>query len=295
LTSRIDGDLTTIRAGFAGMNAAQLESGNRQLQVMAGEPFTLEFHVTRTGIRVFGNGKATGGINFAPDRFPPGAIGLFVATGGVSIRKLEIKEAALAAPPVAVAPLPMPKQGFVSLFNAKDLTGWQAHPKRPGNWRVDNGILIGSAPNGGSLYSTRGDYQDFHLRAEARINDKGFSRVFVRAAYDPAKIPFKVLGYEALINQRPVGDKIGTLRATSVMGTAVTLAAEAQTRAGDWFVLEVVAKGDRVTVSVNGRPVADFVDDKREFARKGHIVLHQDANAALEFRKVEVRDLADAK
>ncbi len=117
----------------------------------------------------------------------------------------------------------------------------------------------------------------------------------MRAAYDPAKIPFKVLGYEAMINQRPVGDKIGTLRATSVTGTAVTQAAESQTRAGEWFVLEVVAKGDRVTVSVNGKPVADFVDDKGDFARKGHLVLHQDANAAIEFRKVEVRELSDAK
>ena len=212
-------------------------------------------------------------------------------------RKIEIKEfkPAVAAPPVAEVPPPMPKEGFVALFNAKDLAGWQAHPKRSGDWHVEGGILIGSAPNGGSLYSTRGDYQDFHLRAEARINDKGFGRVLVRAAYDPAKIPFKVLGYEAMINQRPVGDKIGTLRATSLTGTAAKPAAESQTRAGDWFVLEVVAKGDRVTVSVNGKSVADFVDDKGEFARRGHIVLHQDANAVLEFRKVEVRDLSDAK
>jgi hypothetical protein len=296
LTSRIDGDLTTIRAGYAGRDAAKLESGNRQIEVMAGEIFTLEFQVTRDSIRIFGNGNVTGGIGFAPDAFPPGgALGLYVAKGGVSIRKLEIKEETIAAPTVAALPPPMVKEGFAALFNAKDLTGWQAHPKRPGNWHVDNGVLTGSAPNGGSLYSTRGDYQDFHLRAEARINDKGFSRIFVRAAFDPAKIPFKVLGYEALINQRPVGDMIGTLRAASVTGTAITQAAESRTRAGDWFVLEVVAKGARVTVSVNGKPVADFVDDKGEFARQGHIVLHQDANAALEFRKVEVRDLSDAK
>ncbi len=166
LTSRIEGDQTTIRAGFAGIDASERESGNQQLQVMAGVPFTLEFQVKKDGMRIVGNDKVTGGINFAPDRFAPGAIGLFVAKGGVSIRQLEIKEAAMAAPPVAVVPAPPPpmaKEGFVSLFNAKDLTGWQAHPKRPGDWRVDNGILIGSAANGGSLYSTRGDYQDFHF------------------------------------------------------------------------------------------------------------------------------------
>jgi hypothetical protein len=156
-------------------------------------------------------------------------------------------------------------------------------------------VLIGSAPNGGALYSTRGDYQDFHLRAEARINDKGFGRVFVRAGYDPSKVPFKVHGYEVLINQRPVGDKMGNLRAINAMSVVVTQAAESEARAGDWVLLEIVARGDRVTVSVNGKAVADFTDDKAAFARKGHIALHQDANAVLEFRKVEVRDLSDAK
>jgi hypothetical protein len=214
----------------------------------------------------------------------------------VEYRKIEIKEfkPAAAAPPPPEMP-PVGKDGFAALFNAKDLTGWQAHPKRSGDWRVEGGVLIGSAPAGGSLYSARGDYQDFHLRAEARINDKGFGRVFVRAAYDPTKSPFKVLGYETLINQRPVGDKLGTLRATSAMSSVVTQAAESDARGSDWFVLEIVARRDRVTVSVNGKAVAEFADDKGELARRGHIVLHQDANATIEFRKVEVRDLSDAK
>ncbi len=224
----------------------------------------------------------------------------------VEYRKIEIKEFKPAValppppegvkpPPKAEVPRPVVKEGFVQLFNAKDLTGWQAHPKRPGNWRVEGGVLIGSAARGGSLYSTRGDYGDFHLRAQARINDKGFGRVFVRADYEPAKVPFKVLGYEVLINQRPLGDKIGTLRATSARRSMVTQAAEAQVRAGDWFLLEVVARGNRVTVSINSKAVAEFTDDRGEFARTGHIALHQDANAVIEFRNVEVRDLSGAK
>ncbi len=36
------------------------------------------------------------------------------------------------------------KGGFQLLFNGKDLTGWKTHPKQPGDWRVEDGILVGS-------------------------------------------------------------------------------------------------------------------------------------------------------
>ncbi len=217
-----------------------------------------------------------------------------MGTGTLEFRKIEIKvlnAVAVAPPPVMKDAPQVVKEGVVPLFNGKDLTGWQPHAKRPGNWRVENGILIGSAPIGGSLYSTRGDYQDFHLRAELRINDKGFGRIFGRATYDPTKIPFKVLGYEVLINQRPLGDKTGSLTARSAAQTSSTQAKEAPAPAGEWIALEVIAKGDLVTVKVNGNVVAEFQDDKRQFARSGHIALHQDANATIEFRKVEIEDL----
>jgi hypothetical protein len=34
--------------------------------------------------------------------------------------------------------------GFVSLFNGRDLTGWKMHGTQPGKWRVENGVLRGS-------------------------------------------------------------------------------------------------------------------------------------------------------
>jgi hypothetical protein len=43
------------------------------------------------------------------------------------------------------------------------------------------------------------------MESSWEAHDKGFGRVFFRAAYDPTKAPFKVLGHEMLINQRPLG------------------------------------------------------------------------------------------
>src|SRR3954447_22136873 len=82
--------------------------------------------------------------------------------------------------------------GWLQLFNGKDLTGWKMAPK-PGNgiseltekkvdgkvvafegtvkgkkiplWRVEDGTIIGGGPST-HLFSERGDYVDFHYRVE---------------------------------------------------------------------------------------------------------------------------------
>ena len=50
---------------------------------------------------------------------------------------------------------PAPAEGFVPLFNGKDLTGWKAHPDAAGDWKVEDGILIGRGPKVSHLYSER--------------------------------------------------------------------------------------------------------------------------------------------
>ena len=78
-------------------------------------------------------------------------------------------------------------QGFVPLFNGKDLTGWSG--KFPNAWSVEDGILIGRGKNGSTdgwseLVHPRDDFKDFHLRAEARINASGWAGIRVRKQKD---------------------------------------------------------------------------------------------------------------
>src|ERR1051325_427951 len=94
-----------------------------------------------------------------------------------------------------------------------------------------------------------------------------FARVFTRAGFDPIKIPFKVVGYETLITQRPVGGKTGALTAVSSTKTKTTEAKESPAKAGEWITLEVFAKGDSMSVKVDGAVGCELVDEKRQIAR----------------------------
>src|SRR5579859_631638 len=76
------------------------------------------------------------------------------------------------------------KEGWVQLFNGKDLTGWKTHPDDKAKWEVKDGILIGSGPSG-HLFSEKGDYKNFRYRVEAMINDNGNSGQYFRTKFGP--------------------------------------------------------------------------------------------------------------
>jgi len=184
-------------------------------------------------------------------------------------------------------------EGFVSLFNGRDLTGWKTHPSQPGNWRVEKGILIGSGQTVSHIYSERGDYTDFRLHVEARINNGGNSGVYARASFGPvwpAGAPKYPHGYEAQIQGRRVANgNTGTLFVGA--NTPVVDVREPLVPTSQWFNLKVRAEGDRVVVMVNDQVTADYVDPERRFL-KGHIALQQLLpETRLEIRKIEIKEL----
>lgn len=192
--------------------------------------------------------------------------------------------------------------GFTPLFNGKDLAGWKTHPSQPGNWRVENGVLIGSGPERSHLYTKRGDFTDFHLRVETRINDGGNSGVYFRSAFGPVRPVNNSIwpnGYEAQINSTHWNeDKTGSLRAEADH-TAVVLVKGSPVPPGQWFALDIVANGNRIVVKVNDKTTAEYVDKSHLFT-SGHIVLQSfgfdgkmDRETVVEFRKIEIKEFTD--
>jgi uncharacterized protein (TIGR03067 family) len=182
--------------------------------------------------------------------------------------------------------------GWVQLFNGEDLSGWKTHPNQPGDWKVEGGALVGSGRKS-HLFSER-EYEDFHLRFEARLNAGGDSGVIVRAPFfvKPERGGFAELfpklggegpwGYEAQIT----GPRTGiVLAGDEVFGNPVGLAPDA------WFTGEVIATGNRIVVRINGTTTANFEDPKRTYA-KGHVALQVwHPQTVVHFRKIELREL----
>ncbi|MFL5244993.1 MAG: DUF1080 domain-containing protein [Gemmataceae bacterium] len=184
------------------------------------------------------------------------------------------------------------KEGWIQLFNGKDLTGWKTHPDDKARWEVKDGLLIGSGP-AGHLFSEKGDYDNFRYRVEAMINDQGNSGQFFRTKYGPS-FP---KGYEAQINSTH-GDPIRTGSLYPSFNPKLSkedkdkiLVLKAPHKPDEWFTQEVIADGNHIIIKVNGETTVDFVDKNNTYT-KGHFALQQhNDGSVVKFRKIEYKPL----
>jgi hypothetical protein len=209
-----------------------------------------------------------------------------------------LASASNAAEKAAPAPQQSGDAGWVSLFDGSTLSGWEAlqlpNQKQPTKWEVVDGMLVGSGGQS-MIYSPKGDYKNFKFRAEVKINDKGNSGMYFRAA----KVPSFTAGYECQIN----ATHSDPIRSGSIYTMAHLFDASSPTKPDTFFTQEIEVKetnfrGKMVTnikVKIDNRLVLEVNDFDRLYA-SGHFAFQQhDPGSKVTIRKIEVMELPDTK
>lgn len=149
------------------------------------------------------------------------------------------------------------------------------------HWVAQDGAI--SASSGGKdpgYLVTKARYGDFQIRAEFYASDDANSGIFVRCQ-DPTRITDESC-YEAnIFDQRP-DPSYGTGAIVKVAKVSPMPKA-----GGQWNTYVVTAKGNRLTLELNGTTTVDVQDGK--FA-SGPIAL-QWGRGTIKWRKVEIRPL----
>jgi hypothetical protein len=162
------------------------------------------------------------------------------------------------------------------LWDGHSLQGWT----RVGDaaWTIKDGIL--ACDHGPISYLVSDDaFDDVQIRVEFWVSDDANSGIFIRCT-DPAKVTVDNSYEVNIFEQRPdkafaTGGIVGVAKVDTVPQTG-----------GRWNVMEIEAKGDRFTVSVNGQRT---VDNVRDSAHAGGRITLQYGAGVVKFRKVEVR------
>lgn len=196
------------------------------------------------------------------------------------------------------------EEGFTSLFNGKDLSGWVYGkagngPNKSGEgYRVENGAIYCTVKDGGNLYTEK-EYGDFVFRFEFKLTEGANNGIGIRApltgdsAYQGMEI--QVLddnGYKGKLRPEQhhgsiydvVAAKTGHLKAT-----------------GEWNEEEIMAKGRQITIKLNGATIVDAnLDDVKDPAvlkkhpglanKSGHIGF-LGHGARVEFRNLRIKEL----
>lgn len=208
---------------------------------------------------------------------------------------------------VADDKLNMPPEGFVALFNGKDLTGWKglagdpvkratmnadelkaaqqkADEQMRKHWRAENGILVFDGQ--GQNICTAKEYGDFELLVDWKIEPKGDSGIYLRGTpqvqiWDPDDGDRNRVGSGGLFNnkQNPSAPLV-----------------RADNPVGQWNTFYIKMVGDRVTIKLNDKLVVDNVVLENYWEREkpiyatGAIELQNHGNT-LYFRNIHVRKL----
>lgn len=197
------------------------------------------------------------------------------------MKRLFLRAAALLITAASLAgcannPLPGALGGWTTLVDGTNMDQWNQIGNA--NWRVEDGSV--QADRGVGFLVSKNSYTDFQIRAEFWADDAANSGIFMRCS-DPKVVTDKN-SYEANIFDRRPDPSYGT---GAIVGFAkITNMPKA---GGKWNTYEITAKGDQITVMLNGVRTVELRDSR--FA-SGPIAL-QHAAGVIKFRKVEIRSL----
>jgi hypothetical protein len=176
------------------------------------------------------------------------------------------------------------------LFNGSDLTGWWKLKSPPGEWAVEDRVLVGRMPQTTSdpssyLLTDRNDYANFECRAEVRISKAGNSGIFFRCNSEPS-LP---QGLEAHLGT----DECGDLHRTWAHGEQPLKVSEHPISVPPqrWTNVEISVRGPHIVIRVDGVTTADVTEHPSAPAR-GYIALQVfDPGTQVSVRKLEIREL----
>src|SRR5450631_1560133 len=193
-------------------------------------------------------------------------------------------------------PLLAADEGWIPLFNGKNLDGWKPSEHQDA-WTVRDGQIVADGARSHLFYTGR-DFKNFELEVEALAETACNSGVYFHTAYQETGFPTK--GFEVQINNTALGE--GTYRERKKTGSLyglrnvyMQLIPDAQ-----WFKLRVAVRGKNVQVRLNDTLVVDYTEptpavipagaERERYLDRGTFALqcHNDGSKAL-FRSVRVR------
>lgn len=219
--------------------------------------------------------------------------------------------------------------GFVSLFNGRDLSGWKIPEGDNGHWKVVNGVIdydAESEAKGEKGLTSEKEYGDYILRAEWRIKETpyinpnvpyilpdGTHAKDVKGKEMKLSLPDSDSGIYVRGSSRhqvniwcwPIGsgEMYGVrmdANAPAEMRAAVTPRTQADKPVGEWNQFEITVRGKTVSVKLNGKmviPGANLPD----LPARGPIILQHHGSkrdgkwtsppSLVQFRNIAVKEL----
>lgn len=165
------------------------------------------------------------------------------------------------------------EDGWTTLFNGKDLSGWKSNEEVPGVFTVENGELKVSGGRAHLFYvGPNGDakFKNFELKLKIKTTPGSNSGVYFHTQYQDKGWPDK--GYECQVNSthtdpKKTGSLYGVINILALLegqkepeGGKHIKVPLAPSKDGEWFDYIIKVEGKKITLSVNGVTTVEFIE-----------------------------------
>jgi len=180
------------------------------------------------------------------------------------------------------------EEGFMSLFNGKDLTGWKVGDAKQSQIKVQDGMIVVGGPR--AHIFTDSEFTDFHFKAEVMTTPGSNSGIYFHSKFQEEGFPDQ--GHESQVNVSH-GDPVKTGSIYNVVKLFETPAKD-----NEWWTQEIIVKGPNVVVLINGNKVLDYTEPSG--VTRGRRVSHgcfalqaHDPKSTTFYRNIRVKALPD--
>jgi hypothetical protein len=186
-------------------------------------------------------------------------------------------------PPSAIGP-----DGWIDLFNGKDLTGWKIGDKTQSKIHVEDGKIVAAGPRSHAF--TDYQFKNFEFEADVMTIPGSNSGIYFHTKFQEYGFPRK--GYESQVNVSH-GDKVKTGSLYHVVKLYETPAKDNQ-----WWKQTIIVQGKHITVKIDDKTVIDYTEpekvERQEKLSCGSFALqaHNDGSVTY-FRNLRVKPLPD--
>jgi hypothetical protein len=215
-----------------------------------------------------------------------------------------------------LASVTVAEEGFVSLFNGKDLSGWDGDPSL---WKVEDAMVVGTCSGPDALANNsfliwRGDKVDnFELTATVRIVGDNNSGIQYRSRELSEVAPWVITGYQCDIHPaiehtgmtyEEKGRGIFGLNGNNVLldpDAALWLLSQHEPVKVDvtqWNDYTIIARGNHLVHKINGEVTSELFDhDEKGRALEGllAIQLHRGNPHQVQIKQVRLKRISDSQ
>ena len=165
------------------------------------------------------------------------------------------------------------EEGWTTLFNGKDLSGWKSNEEVPGVFSVVDGQLKVSGGRAHLFYvgeNGEAKFQSFELKLKVKTTAGSNSGVYIHTVYQDKGWPDA--GYECQVNSthtdpKKTGSLYGVINILALLegqkepeGGKHIKVPLAPSTDGEWFDYLIKVEGKHITLSVNGQVTVDFTE-----------------------------------